>query len=124
MKMLIALTLMLAGVANAFDFYPAQTGYTCSTYCSGYATSDPAHTVGSVTITSNPYGQLRAGIVVDGVGYQTSPYVADFTTPILALALDNSGRSIYVTLVYHTRITGTGRYRKTWYDTTTGTVTP
>jgi len=125
MKTIIALTLALTVMAaNAFDFYPAQTGYTCNTLCYGFATSDPAHTVDSVAIQANQYGQLRAGVTVDGVAYQTFPYVADFTTPVLALATDNSGRSIYVTLVYHTRVTGTGRYRKTWFDTTTGTVTP
>lgn len=54
----LAACVLFIGTANAatsFTFAPATNGtYVCPSYCMGFTTSDPAHTVDFVTIGNGP----------------------------------------------------------------------
>jgi hypothetical protein len=134
MKVLLALALMAAGVANAFDFYAATDGsYTCGTYCVGFTTSDGS-TLSYVNLqVASVYAptQLTVTLNVNGKTYQGRSFV-----PIVGAVLTNrefnsatqtwysDGSQITVDVNFNTARVGCGRYcTRTRYFATGGSVT-
>lgn len=83
---LAALCVGYANAATSFSFAANTDGtYTCSTYCIGFETSDPAHTVDyvNVQLSSNSPVAYKITLSVDGVSYQgiSSGSGASFTAP-------------------------------------------
>lgn len=88
MKTLLALTLLVSGAANAWDFNQNTDGtWVCPSYCTGYHTTDPAHTVnlvnvnnGTVQYVNGVWQQSHTFTVnVDGVNYQKVNGFSPFT---------------------------------------------
>lgn len=86
----IVLALLLAGYANAatsFTFSPATDGtYVCPSYCLGFTTSDPAHSIEYINVQAGPL------VLIGGV--YTNTYA-------LTLGIDGS--------VYHATSYGSGQ---------------
>lgn len=130
MKTLTALTLLAAaffcGYANAATTFTfaASDGYTCPSYCLGFATSDPAHTVGYVNVQLNSVyapSQYKITMSVDGVTYQGITY-----DPSTMFTLTAGSTSIAASVVFTTTRTCThsGRGQTcTWrFHATSGAV--
>jgi hypothetical protein len=137
MKLLIALTLALAGMAaHAFDFSPAPN-QSCGTYCTGYVTTDPAYTIdyvnytyqgggsaypGYYRITVSVNGKVFQGSSTDGILYNstfdsvTQTFTSDGTFVTISDYTTNSRRSCVRS--------GRGQHCTTWNWIVSGTVTP
>ncbi len=80
MKILALLLASSLAQAADFTFSPAIDGsYVCPSYCMGFVTSDPAHTVDYINITSGTLGTNTFTVSVDGVVYQKQNAVSPFS---------------------------------------------
>lgn len=132
MKTLIALTLALAGVANAFDFSAATDGtYGCTNYCYGYTTDDPAFAVdyvnmvysGTKAVTGGYTNTYTLVLSVNGVTYRKYGVTYPDVNPFVATDIAGSGATITATVKYNAVRQGCGRYcTRTAYRVTGGTV--
>ena len=125
MRPVIALLALVTGVAQAagFTYSPATDGsYKCANYCTGYTTSDPAHSVDYVNIAAA--GTIT--VSVDGAYYRATYNIGDLAYPVL---LTNSATGGYVTMTFqyttkHTCVrSGRGQHCTTFLYAYQGTVT-
>ncbi len=127
MKWTYAFVLSLGvGLAHAdtFDFYPASVGYTCPSYCTGFATDSATHTVDYINVTEGGVitvnGVLESSytftISVDGVVYHKYSAISPFAI----------GDAMFtINFISHTTCvrSGRGQHCTTFRHATDGSVT-
>jgi hypothetical protein len=125
-----------ASAATDINFAPAVDGsYRCITYCSGFATDDPAHSVDYVNLQ---YAGARGFVVtmqVDGKTYQgDTPLLPPVGVALINREFDSATQTwhsdntyVITTLSYSYRHTcthsGRGQHCTSWYFVTGGSVT-
>lgn len=132
-KFLALLALSSVSQAGTFTYSPATDGsYRCITYCTGFVTSDPAHTVQYVNLQLYSAGLYRITMSVDSVTY--SGIYADPTQQnqlveqsIVNGVVVHGSRTILASANYTTKRTctgsGRGQHCTTWYFANSGSVT-
>jgi hypothetical protein len=136
-KKIAAALVMVGGLATAaqastdFTFGAAADGsYSCITYCTGFATTDPAHTVGAAGVTWNG-ATYRLMVQVDGVSYvgavTAQQQVVQLTEQDIVNGIAVYGPStLLASAQWTTKRTcthsGRGQHCTTWYFPYSGTV--
>jgi hypothetical protein len=121
----IALAAGYASSAVPVTFTPGPT-YACTTYCTGYVTTDPATTVDYVNLQyAGVYSGYRLTVSVNGKVYQGLE-----SAPATGGALYNAdGTFITVSNISYTykrtcTSSGRGQHCTSWYFVNSGTVVP
>lgn len=132
--MFLALVGLIGAASASTDFtYSAATdgSYLCGTYCSGFVSSDAAHTVEYANVTYYYGATFRVAVSVDGQSYQgytTSPGTLSQLTElniVNGIAVYGT-RTILASEQYTTRTTcvrqGRGQHCRTTFYTFAGSV--
>jgi hypothetical protein len=112
MKSILALSLLLSGAVQASDFTFTQNTdgtWTCPSYCTGYTTSDPSHSIDYVNVLSGTAGTYSFTISLDGTAYHALNATSPFTVSGVTFAVNftttrtctHSGRGQTCVTRYH-----------------------
>ena len=125
-----------ASAATDIGFSPATDGtYRCITYCTGFTTDDPAHSVQYVNLQYAGAPGFTVTVQVDGKTYQgTTPLLPPVGVALINREFDSATQSftsdnsyVITTLSYTLKRTctrsGRGQHCTSWYFVTGGSVT-